>query len=152
MTHFPQPHSRGTHGFERALLADWSWTWDRGEHKDRIFIPAGVTYDPSIPTWAESLVPEDRLQAASLPHDVIYKLQGDTQDVLERKFLGGWIPVKAVGREYADRMFRAILREQGVASWRVFLAYRAVRWFGESAWREEDDFTLPQGTLYHRGE
>jgi hypothetical protein len=113
----------------------------------RIYVPAGVTYEPSIPTVAEGLIPADRLEPASLPHDVIYKLQGDLggpqYDVLASKWRGKWHPITNVSRRYADDLFRLILEELGVASWRTWLAYRAIRWFGQPAWNEIDDFQLP---------
>jgi hypothetical protein len=31
-----------------------------------------------------------------------------------------------------------------VAGWRTWLAYKAVRWWGQRAWDEEDDFQLPK--------
>jgi len=38
-----------------------------------------------------------------------------------------------------------VFRMRGTeASWRVWLAYKAVRWFGRPAWDEEDDFQLPK--------
>lgn len=136
MSHFPTPVSTPTHSFERKLVEPWEWEW-KG---DRIRIPAGVVYDPSIPSWASSVVPDDFLEPASLPHDVIYKLQGHVSEIMSRN---DGTPIQWVSRGYADRMFRDILRIQNVPRWRRTLAYRAVRWFGGPAWREEDDFTLP---------
>jgi hypothetical protein len=115
----------------------------------QFYVPAGVKYDPSIPTWAESVIPEDRMQAAALIHDVIYKMQGDFRDTIHKVVQirgGGDEPFRnlnRVSRRLADEVFRKILKETGVASWRTWLAYKAVRWFGRSAWDEGDDFQLP---------
>lgn len=144
---YNRPVSTGTGppDFDRKLVEPWEWTWVHGENIDYIHIPAPVVYDPSIPWFAQSIVPDDPLEAASLPHDVIYKLQGETGEIIRRwqDATKEWVPVQSVSRSYADKMFRDILRIQKVATWRRTLAYRAVKYGGGWAWREEDDFTLP---------
>jgi len=152
MSHFPAPVSTPNHNrWTRTLVEDWTWEYTLGGTHYRVFIPSGVEYEPSIPTIAEGLIPADRLEPASLPHDVIYKLQGDLSrpeyDVLASKHEGEWRRHAAVSRRHADDLFRLILLELGVASWRVWLAHRAVRWFGRPAWDEKDDFKLPKGLL-----
>jgi hypothetical protein len=114
-----------------------------------------VRYEPSIPTFAEGAIPADRLEPASLPHDVLYKVQGDLSrpeyDVLASRWQSKWHRRPTVSRRYADDLFRLILKELGVASWRTWLAYKAVRWFGRPAWDEEDDFTLPEQIIKDNG-
>jgi hypothetical protein len=145
---FPVPVSKpNPDGWTRTLVEDWEWTYTLNGTEYRIFVPAGVTYEPSIPTVAEGLIPSDRLEPASLPHDVIYKLKGRLNgpeyDVLALRWDGKWHRVSSVSRRYADDLFRLILQELGVSSWRTWLAYRAVRWFGQPAWDEKDAFELP---------
>jgi len=150
MSHFSAPHSETNHDeWNRTLVKDWEWEYDLRGTRYRVFIPKGVEYDPSIPTIAESIVPEDRLFIASLPHDVFYKLQGDLSQtdypVLESLWKGQWHRRQHVSRLYADRVFRKIIKETGVSWWRQKLAWWAIRsrW-GRKAWDEEDDFSLPK--------
>lgn len=149
MSRFPVPVSKpNPDDWNRILVEDWEWVYVLGKTKYRVFIPAGVQYDPSIPTWAESVVPEDRLFAASLPHDVFYKLQGDLSQtnypVLESYWDGKWHRRSEVTRLYADKVFRKIATVTNVSWWRRKLAWWAVRSrFGQQAWDEKDDFQLP---------
>jgi hypothetical protein len=149
MSHFPAPVSTPNHSeWTRTLVEDWQWTYTLRDTRYRIFVPAGVTYEPSIPTFAEGLIPADRLEPAACPHDVIYKMKGDLKhpdyDVLSFKWEDEWHRKPTASRRYADDLFRLILQELGVSSWRTWLAYRAVRWFGQPAWDEEDNFQLPK--------
>jgi hypothetical protein len=150
MSHFPIPHSEGTHdGFERRLIDDWEWEYELQGVQYRVFIPRGVVYEPSIPTIAEGAVPEDRLLEASLPHDVFYKLQGDLSrpeyPILASKWNGRWHRRLNVSKLYADRVFYKVMEERGVKWWRRTLAWWGIRsrW-GQRAWDEEDDFQLPK--------
>jgi hypothetical protein len=149
MSHFPAPHSEPSHGaWTRTLVDDWEWTYTLRDTRYCILIPAGVEYDPSIPTFAESVVPEDRLFSASLPHDVIYKLQGDLSGpeypVLSSRWNGRWHRRNHVSRLYADQLFDKIAKVTGVSWWRRQLAWWGIRsrW-GQAAWDETDDFELP---------
>jgi hypothetical protein len=149
MSHVPPPHSETNHDeWNRTLIQDWQWEYNLDDTRYRVFMPKGVEYDPSIPTVAESVVPEDRLFIASLPHDVFYKLQGDLSQtdyaVLSSRWQGKWHRHNRVSRLYADRLFYKIAQQTGVSWWRRKLAWWGVRsrW-GQKAWDEEDDFTLP---------
>lgn len=150
MSHFPAPHSEKTHGaWTRTLIEDWEWEYTLDGVRYRIFVPSGVEYDPSIPTIAEGVVPEDRLFSASLPHDVIYKLKGDLSGpeypVLSSYWNGKWHRRHSASRLYADRLFRKITKVEGVSWWRRKLAWWGIRSrFGQKAWDEEDDFELPK--------
>jgi hypothetical protein len=150
MSHFPAPVSTPNHGkWTRTLVEDWTWRTGMRGRRYCFYVPAGVQYEPSIPTFAEGLIPADRLEPASLIHDVIYKMQGDFSQTEHRVVQGRrnqrqpFVKVRHVSRKFADDVFRLILDELGVSSWRTWLAYRAVRWFGQNAWDEEDDFHLP---------
>lgn len=150
MNDFPMPHSEKTEGaWTRTLVDDWEWRYTLRGQKYRIFVPQGVEYDPSIPTVAESFMPEDRLFAASLPHDVLYKLKGDLRrpdyPILSSCWHGKWHRRNTVSRLYADLLFYKITEETGVSWWRRQLAWHAIRSrFGKAAWDEVDDFTLPK--------
>lgn len=148
MSHFPQPVSAATDSFTRVLVEPWQYRFQMRGSTYKIQLASGIEYEPSIPTWAESVVPEDRLLQASLPHDAIYKAQGRLDgpdyDVLQTKWEGVWHPRPNVSRKFADDLFRKILRDLDVSGWRIWLAYNAVRWFGQPAWDEKDDFELPK--------
>ncbi len=153
MSHVPAPHSQSNHDeWNRTLVKDWEWEYNLQGTKYRMFVPKGIEYDPSIPTLAESIVPEDRLFIASLPHDVLYKLKGDLSrpdyPVLSSRWQGKWHRRNTVSRLYADRLFYKITKQTGVSWWRRQLAWHAIRSrFGQKAWDETDDFKLPK-TLY----
>jgi len=157
MSHFPAPHSEPSHDeWTRTLVKDWEWEYDLRGTRYRMFIPAGVEYDPSIPTFAESVVPEDRLFSASLPHDVLYKLQGDLSrpdyPVLASRWDGTWHRRLRVSRLYADLLFDKIAEVTGVSWWRRKLAWWGIRSrFGQRAWDEKDDFTLPKKIIENNG-
>lgn len=150
MSHFPAPHSEPTHGrWTRTLVDDWEWEFTLDGVRYRIFVPSGVEYDPSIPTPAEGVVPEDRLFSAALGHDIFYKLQGDLSGseypVLASKWNGRWHRRLHVSRLYADKFFYKVMVVTGVSWWRRKLAWWGIRsrW-GQKAWDEEDDFELPK--------
>jgi hypothetical protein len=131
-----RPVSKQTPDFRRVLTADWTLSWPRASYTDRITVPKGTVYNPSIPAVAHSIVPVSRAMVASAPHDDLYRSKGGAQSTTIRRTLrdGTAFDVPAVGRRYADRLFRYVLRAVGVAEWRVQLAYAAVRAAGWHAW------------------
>lgn len=96
MTDFPAPLSEPTPPDpkrQRILRQDWEWVWERNGTKDRIFIPKStedtlVKWEPSIPTWAQSFIPDDALEIPALPHDIIYKLQGEMPSGIIQRWAG----------------------------------------------------------------
>lgn len=96
-----------------------------------ISIPAGFEFDlSSVPRLFWFLIAPFELSiAAPLLHDFLYRFG-------ERPPPGSVTPPRAYTRAEADRMFREIMRAEGVSAWRRVLAYAAVRLFGRSAWRE----------------
>lgn len=60
---------------------------------------------------------DEKALAAGIAHDYIY-----------RTHLNGW--TKAA----ADKMFYAVMVENGVPKWKAYLAYKGVCWFGWLAW------------------
>lgn len=149
---FEQPVSVGTGPpeYDRKLVEPWAYSWVYKGRLYHIEIPPStdqheVVYDPTIPYMAQSILPDDPFEAASLPHDVLYKLQGRTTDILWRwsESLRRWVSVRRVGRRFSDDLFDHLLRKQNVSTWRRRLAIWAVRMGGWAAWIEEDNFTLP---------
>ncbi|MFB6216454.1 MAG: DUF1353 domain-containing protein, partial [Candidatus Aenigmatarchaeota archaeon] len=79
-----------------------------------------------------------------------YKLKGDFSQTSHRVLQvretkkQAFQNIEQTTRLFADDLFRKILQTMGVAKWRTWLAYRAVRWFGQHAWDEKDSFQLPE--------
>ena len=65
---------------------------------------------------------------APLVHDFLYAHGGEPPP-------GSVSPPRTYTRRETDRIFRVIMRAEGVAAWRRILGYAAVRLFGRSAWR-----------------
>lgn len=90
-----------------------------------LFVPEGFNCDlGSIPNLATALIGLKRDgagRAAFLIHDYLYTHHTLIND-----------------RKDADLIMRQLLDHHGVKSWQVFLAYWAVRLFGEHAWRKAD--------------
>lgn len=135
-----RPVSRQTAGFKRQLAQAWRYKWTpEAGVTDRIVLPPGLRYNPSVPGVFQAVVPVSRLQVASLPHDVLYVLQGETQGCVRRKVTGAhYRPVETVSRRYADRLFRHLTRRSGTAEWRSQMAYGSVRVAGWLAWHKDD--------------
>jgi Protein of unknown function (DUF1353) len=95
-----------------------------------VTVPAGFDFDlSSVPRlfWF-LLAPFELSIAAPLLHDFLYRYGG-------RPPAETIAPPRTYTRAEADRMFREIMRAEGVSAWRRALAYAAVRLFGRSAWR-----------------
>lgn len=87
-----------------------------------IRVPAGFRFDAaSVPRIVWSLIsPTDLGVVAPLVHDWLYRTGGQDGEFSRRE---------------ADRLFKAHMRSEGVADWKVRLAYTAVRAFGRRSWR-----------------
>jgi len=134
-----RPISVQTRGFRRRLVKPWTFAWRPAEgERHRLSLPAGVEYNPSSPGLFRPIVPVSRLQVASLPHDALYVLQGESKGILERWGQVRWEPVDEVSRHYADRLFYQLLRACGVKAWRAWLSYQSIRLVGWAAWQEGD--------------
>ena len=94
-----------------------------------ITVPSGFEFDlasvPRILWWLIS--PFDLSIAAPLIHDFLYRYAGNPPH-------GTVHPQRTYTRKEADRLFRDIMKKEGVWWWRRAAAYRAVRWFGEAWW------------------
>jgi hypothetical protein len=136
-----RPVSRQTENFRRELVCDWSYRWTPERRAvDGVTVPAGTIYNPSIPGVAHSVIPVSRAMIASAPHDDLYRSAGGAEQstTIQRTIGAATFAVPTVGRRYADRLFRQIMIDAGVARWRVALAYRAVRAVGWIAWNDPD--------------
>ena len=97
----------------------------------RITVPAGFRFDlSSVPRALWWLIaPFEPSIAAPLLHDFLYLHGG-------RPPAGSLAPPRAYTRADADRVFREVMKAEGVPVWRRVLGYAAVRLFGRDAWRE----------------
>jgi hypothetical protein len=105
-------------GEEYKLLADFRCCWLFGE----IVVPAGfITDRASVPQFARSLIPKDRLNKASVIHDWCFVYQ--------------WRSFKQT-----NQLFLAGMKATGIAWWRRRAAYAAVSSFiGRRLWHSHDE-------------
>lgn len=86
-----------------------------------ITVPKGFRHDGA--SYSQLLFQRDGIhRAAALIHDYLYDLKGE-------------LPEGVFSREYADKLFKRMLKEYGVKSWHVFIAYKSVYIFGRFFWR-----------------
>ncbi|MGI8885796.1 MAG: DUF1353 domain-containing protein [Gaiellaceae bacterium] len=117
-----------------TYLGDGRWRLEQAYvQRDRdttITAPAGFEFDlSSVPRIFWSLIAPFELSiAAPLLHDFLYRHGGKLP-------AGAVSPPRAYTRAEADRMFREIMRAEGVSAWRRALGYATTRVFGRSAWR-----------------
>jgi len=109
------------------LEKEWACVLRVDGELTRIEIEKGYQYDgASIPSWARWLIERDGVHRESaLLHDYLYEC-------------GGFINLGDEGfyynRKDADQIFRECLKSQGLASWKSFLMYIAVRIGGRFVW------------------
>lgn len=95
-----------------------------------IRVEHGFTFDlSSVPRifWPV-IAPFELSIAAPLLHDFLYRCGGSAPGSVQ--------PPKAYTRSDTDTLFRKIMEQEGVAAWRRWLGYTAVRLFGRFAWRD----------------
>lgn len=92
-------------------------------------IPRHFSFDmASIPRLFWWLVAPFELSiSAPLIHDFLYRYAGAPP-------IGSLDPPRSYDRKEADALFREVMRQEGVATWRWRAAYIAVRRFGSGAW------------------
>lgn len=98
------------------LLADLHYVSDL-LHGATITVPAGTVTDlASIPRLIWTIAPKTgRFDHAAVVHDWLYT-------------------TGAVEKELADAVFREAMLVKGVSRWRAWCMWKAVAWFGGSAW------------------
>jgi hypothetical protein len=112
------PVSYNVAGEYWILLEDF--TYEDGNYK--VTVPKGFKFDlASIPRLFWRLTaPHELGLAGPLVHDYLYRH-------------GGYVPSGNFSRSDADWIFFNIMREARVPAWRRWIAYIAVRLFGERA-------------------
>jgi hypothetical protein len=122
----PPPLLTWVGGNEWRLEADYAYR----NGATTITVPAGFRFDlSSVPRALWWLIAPFELSiAAPLLHDFLY-LHGSLPPA------GSVDPPRTYTRADADRVFREVMRAEGVPAWRRLLGYAAVRLFGRNAWR-----------------
>lgn len=128
-------------GKRYRLDEDWSYEFTQDGERYRITIYAGFTWDGATTAQIGGLVglqPGGAILLPSMPHDALYRWQGDT-DTDEYKLLEikeFWTcPPHEVNRHFADRLFKNMMDKAGIGWWRRNIAYWFVRGpFGAIAW------------------
>ena len=95
-----------------------------------ITVPAGFEFDlSSVPRALWWLIAPFELSiVAPLLHDFLYRHRG-------RPPAGSVEPPRTYTRSEADRMFRAIMEQEGVPAWRRVVGQAAVRILGGPDWK-----------------
>lgn len=93
-------------------------------------IPANYrTNLASIPRCLWSIIaPFELSEVAPLVHDYLYDHAGLNIEILNQR--------RIVTKREADKIFRRIMKREGVPAWKRFAGYWAVRLFAGGAWRE----------------
>lgn len=121
--HFTGPlDCRQISGSVWYLLAPLSFVRESGE---TITAPAGFLTDfASVPEWAWSLgfPPSGEYDAAAVIHDYLYTVH--------------CVGPVAISKDDADEIFYEAMLALGVSRWRAYVMFKAVQWFGASAWNK----------------
>jgi hypothetical protein len=109
------------------LMMRWNCVLKLDGRMHLFIIPLFYLYDgASVPVWARWLIERDGVHRESaLLHDYLYENKG---------YLKLGDDAFYYNRKDADQIFRECLKSQGLASWKVFLMYNAVRLGGKSYW------------------
>lgn len=109
------------------LRRDYHCVFYINGQRQPLFIAKGFEYDgASVPRWARWLIERDGVHRESaLVHDYLYENKGNV-------FYNG--EPFCYTRKDTDQIFRECLKAQGLASWKVFLMYNAVRIGGWTYW------------------
>jgi hypothetical protein len=91
-----------------------------------IYVPAGFTCDlASVPQFFQSIVPKwGKLNRAAIIHDWLYRHQGKPASPF----------TLCLARAECDRIFRDIMKADGVSFWTRWDAWLGVRLGGWAAW------------------
>lgn len=100
---------------------------------DRVKVPRGFKTDyASVPFifWV-FIPPWGKYGKAAVIHDYLYQTHSERNQNM-------WQKMFSKERKRADNIFHEAMGILGVAPWRKFLMYWAVRLFGWTAWRNKD--------------
>ena len=105
-------------------------------------IDEGFLWRPSVPNIFRGIMPIHPLYPASLVHDWMYRYRGNMMKEGYLKMRAdiksvnkNWYRIRRVSREFADGVFRKLMLETEVPTWRAQLAWAAVRIGGGFKWR-----------------
>ena len=112
---------------EKKWRLEEAYAYISGDHQ--ISVPSKFKFDlASVPRIFWCLIAPFELSiAAPLIHDFLYDYRGDPP-------AGSIEPPTIFNRRDSDSIFREIMQKEGVAGWRRFCAYWAVRGFGWIPW------------------
>jgi hypothetical protein len=106
---------------------DESYVYQHGDHT--ITVRQGFKFDlasvPRVFWWL--IAPFELSITAPLLHDFLYQHRGEPPDDAIQ-------PPRTYTRGQADVLFRDIMEQEGVVTWRRVTAYRCVQLFGWIAW------------------
>lgn len=125
-----QPDVRpfGESGNFYRLMQDFHFLIYERQDIIRVIIRFGFRYDgASVPAIGRMILERDGVhRPAVLLHDWLYTRKGEFKDIEGR--------AHKFSRKECDEMMRQIMDQWGVKSWRVWVAYKAVRAFGGFYW------------------
>jgi len=110
--------------------------------ENKLTVPKGFRWDgASVPRflWWLGFWPDGKHRAAALVHDFIYIYKGKLPaEYFKAQYEGHTFHPQygSFSRKDCDRLFRKMMRDGGVAEWRVQIMFYAVRWFGGFYWKD----------------
>lgn len=106
-------------------------------------IPKGFKTDlASIPRILWAIWPNYSLsERAPLIHDYLYRFAGTTVTTYHPVFKM-MISQRAFPKSTADKIFRAIMKDEGVKRWKRNIAYYAVKFFAGGVWKKHREKNL----------
>ena len=132
------------------LIEDYSFEWLVDGERNRITIYKGFTFDlssiPRIGYLVISPTDDANMVTPSLVHDALYASAGTLtiggkeigrHEYLEDENNLKWVRVGgAWNKKDTDMLFRKMVKlyGPGISSWKLYLIYQAVNWFGKGAW------------------
>jgi hypothetical protein len=121
------------------------YVWELDGAKYRLVVQENYLFNGASipwPAWsALQLAPHGIMDGPSLPHDLLYEIQGQAPpDCYFVECQGAWVPCETpISRELADELLRVLcIHFNACGRVRAFLVWSAVRVFGHWAWYRDD--------------
>ena len=139
LTAFPQwPASRHLEKQRIKLLEPYlcEWADERGNLRSMV-APSGFVHNmASVPRPFWAIISPYDCGPAAIFHDYAYHVRGAVPPwpTLDRGFARGGV---VLNRKQSDDLFLALMRADGIGRFDRFAAWRAVRRFGQGAWRRD---------------